>query len=304
MSLPKAILYLPYPTTERYGTIVLLLSLDFVRFLEIVLPHGGQISVTVEAYFDESGTHARSPFLCVAGYLFEASNGRNFDADWRSMLADFNLPFFHRAACEIGEPPFDKLDDTVRRAVRTRAARIIMTHATAGIVVSVEPRSYEKIMPRHKLVGDAYTFCANGCFHGVKIWADKRGYEGKIAYFFEAGANNQGTANDIMSARAASPVRRQAYRYQSHSFLLKEDSTLLQAADILAWHWRDQCLRASSGDEVHPDFVPLIDNRTTVWHFRDKGLFKFAEAVRETVAEIPDADPFWEDRPYRETLGE
>ncbi len=74
-------------------------SLDrgFTRLLEILLPHGEQVLVTIEAYFDESGTHAGSPFLCVAGYLFEATKRREFDTEWRTMLADFDLPFFHRA---------------------------------------------------------------------------------------------------------------------------------------------------------------------------------------------------------------
>ena len=281
-------------------------SLDrgFTRLLEILLPYGGQVLATIEAYFDESGTHAGSPFLCVAGYLFESRNCREFDADWRTMLADFDLPFFHRAPCEIGEPPFDKLDHVLRRAIRNRAARIIMEHVTFGIVVSVALASYEKIMPKHRLVGDPYTFCANGCFQAAKVWGDTSGYRGKIAYFFEAGAASQSAANNIMALKAARPEGRKAYRYQSHSFLLKEESTPLQAADILAWHWRDQCLRASNDAEVHPDFVSLIDDRTKVWHFEDNELHKFAEAVRTTAAEFPDADPFWEDRPYRDVLGE
>ena len=145
------------------------------------------------------------------------------------MLEDFELPYFHRAPCEAGDPPFDKLNDTLRRAIRNRAARIIMEHITCGIAVSVAPASYEKIVPKHALVGDPYTFCANGCFHAVKVWGDTRGYRGKIAYFFESGAASQSAANNIMALRAASPKRRKEYRYQSHSFLLKEGSTPLQA---------------------------------------------------------------------------
>ncbi len=172
-----------------------------------------------------------------------------------------------------------------------------MAYATSGIVVSVAPSSYEKIMPKHALVGDAYTFCATGCFHAVRAWCDTHQYQKKIAYIFESGAASQSAANNIMALKVSSPKGKQAYRYQSHSFLLKEDSTPLQAADILAWHWRDQCLRASSDTDIHPDFVPLIDERTIVWHFNDDALHEFAEAVRTTAAEIPDADPFWEDRP-------
>ena len=33
------------------------------RLLEIVLPQGGQVTVMMKAYFDESGCHDRSPIL-------------------------------------------------------------------------------------------------------------------------------------------------------------------------------------------------------------------------------------------------
>lgn len=269
-----------------------------------MLPEGGYILAAIEAYFDESGTHAGSPFLCVAGYLFEAKACVRFDAQWRAMLEDFRLPYFHRAPCETGDPPFDKLDGSLRRAIRNRATSIIMAHLTCGIVVGVEPPAYEKIMPKHALVGDAYTFCATGCLHAVRAWAEKQRRRVRIAYFFESGAPSQRTANEIIELKVARPKFRKTYRYKSHSFRLKEESTPLQAADILAWHWRDQCVRASNAIKTRADFLPLIDNRTMVWNFRDKELHEFAAAVRTTAAEVPDADPDWEDRPYRHAFGE
>lgn len=273
---------------------------DFGRLLEILLPRGGYIAVTIEAYFDESGTHGGSPFLCVAGYLFEANKARSFDVEWRAMLADFDLPYFHRAPCEAGDPPFDKLDDVLRRAIRTRAIGIILKHVTHGLVVALDPRAYERIVPKHTHVGDAYTFCATSIFNSVKEWGDRRRFHGKIAYFFEAGAKNQRTANELMAAKAASERGQAWYRYQSHTFLQKEHSTPLQAADVLAWHYRDHCMRAERKGAIHPEFSRLIKNtKTGVVHLWDSELYDVADAVRATVAECPDADPAWEDRPGR-----
>jgi len=42
----------------------------------------------MEAYFDESGTHDGSPFVCVAGYLFQKGNATALDAAWRWMLEE------------------------------------------------------------------------------------------------------------------------------------------------------------------------------------------------------------------------
>ena len=53
----------------------------------------------MEAYFDESGTHEGSPFVCVAGYLFEKGNAAALNADWRAMLKGNDLPFFRMSDC-------------------------------------------------------------------------------------------------------------------------------------------------------------------------------------------------------------
>jgi len=36
----------------------------------------------MEAFFDESGTHDSSPFVCVAGYLFEKGKATALDNAW------------------------------------------------------------------------------------------------------------------------------------------------------------------------------------------------------------------------------
>lgn len=60
----------------------------------------------VEAYFDESGSHANSPVLCVAGYIIERDARIKLDAEWATVLQHFNLPFFRMSACAHGTEPF------------------------------------------------------------------------------------------------------------------------------------------------------------------------------------------------------
>ena len=52
-----------------------------------------------EAYFDESGTGADALDLCLAGYVFERDRAVAFDLEWRQMLSDFGLPYFHMKEC-------------------------------------------------------------------------------------------------------------------------------------------------------------------------------------------------------------
>lgn len=242
--------------------------------------------MAIQAYFDESGTHAGSQFLCVAGYLFEADACRRFDSAWRRMLADFGVPYFHRAPCEIGEPPFDKLDGTLRRAMRTRAAKIINDAVSYAVIVSVDPAMFERLMPKHPIVGDPYVFCASGCFHAAAVWADDVKYDGPIDYFFESGVATEDHANKVMGLKVGTEAWAKRFRYQSHAFLMKKNSTPLQAADVLAWHWSENWRREFSTDE----FARLIDQKGMSWHWTEDMLRSQAEKFNATLS--AHGDPF------------
>ena len=59
----------------------------------------GDYSVaSMEAYFDESGTHEGSPLVCVAGYLFEKGNAIALGAAGEGCLKKRGCPSF---VCQI-----------------------------------------------------------------------------------------------------------------------------------------------------------------------------------------------------------
>lgn len=252
--------------------------------------------VLAKAYFDESGTHSGSKFLCVAGYIFEEAGAVGLNLEWAKMLAEFQIPYFHRAPSENGEPPFDRLDNTLRAALRNRAARIIRDHTTYAVAVSVNPDLYDDIMPRHALVGDAYTFCATGCFHAVKVWADTISYPGKVAFFFEAGAKSQKETDEIMRLKVVPAGSVESFRYSSHSFLTKKDAYHLQAADMLAWSWAVNFNRVMDGEDSRDDFAKLIDHRGMYWHWTPGQLAEQAEKLRLLILKNPLADPLSDGR--------
>jgi hypothetical protein len=51
----------------------------------------------LHAYLDESGIHDGAAVCVIAGYFGGSGQWRNVEADWRDMLADFNIPMeeFH-----------------------------------------------------------------------------------------------------------------------------------------------------------------------------------------------------------------
>jgi hypothetical protein len=78
----------------------------------------------MEAYFDESGTHEGSPFVCVAGYLFEKGIANALDVSWRAMLQEKSLLFF---VCQIAHTALDHLR-AGRKAIRptSKSGRLIL----------------------------------------------------------------------------------------------------------------------------------------------------------------------------------
>jgi hypothetical protein len=91
-------------------------------------------------------------------------------------------------------------------------------------------------MPPKNTVGSAYVWCCWNSLIGVRLWAERTGFDGKIAYIFEAGHKHQTEANGVMNRIFNDADFKGRYRYASHAFVPKEDNRPVQTADVLAWH--------------------------------------------------------------------
>lgn len=102
------------------------------------------------------------------------------------------------------------------------------------------------------------------CLWEVGKWADRNNFNGKIAYFFEAGnAEESETQRNLEKIQFDSFIK-QRCRYGSHSFIGKRERTGLQAADTLAWFNRreaedDERVRVGTARrDRRKDFQALI----------------------------------------------
>jgi hypothetical protein len=77
------------------------------RFISLIA--GADTVPFLEAYFDESGTHDNSPIMCIAGYLFDKENCQALDLAWKTVLDEYELPYFHMVDCAHHSFPFDRL---------------------------------------------------------------------------------------------------------------------------------------------------------------------------------------------------
>jgi hypothetical protein len=258
----------------------------FARLLEITLPKGGYAVSMVEVYFDESGSHERSPVLCVAGYIFESDRAKTFSQEWDEVLSTHGLPFFRMSDCAHGNGPFNEKSLQTRIDIATCMIEIIKRHASAGIASVIKMEQYDRLMPYHQNLGGSYTFCIVVCLAGVLKWIQDNGFEGDISYFFEAGHKSQSEANRIMELMFDKSDARREYCYASHTFVRKEKAAPVQAADLLAWQCFTESKKAIQGGGVRrKDFASLITgSQHNLIRITDARILEIVEVMKKQDA--------------------
>lgn len=123
----------------------------------------------------------------------------------------------------------------------------------------------------------AYSLCLMMLMTKVADFADAIRFEGKIAYYFEAGharANEAQRYVGIIPLMGAPVVEH--HRYATHAFLDKRVALPLQAADMYAWHLRHYYERRLDGfSEPRKDYMALscpFDFQTLISHRHILGL--------------------------------
>lgn len=232
------------------------------------------------AYFDESGTDAKSTVLCVAGYIFLEENVSPFEVEWKAMLEKYGLPFFHMVDCAHGRGAFRMLTPEQRIEAQKEAIELTKKYASKGIALSIDKAAFPKIgagIPR--LWTTPYTFLCGQVLYGVRDWAQETGFYGEIEYVFESGADGEVKAvEETTNALLTSIETRQIFRYGKHVRAKKTEAVQLQSADLLAWHWFTHNRRNQEGKGKRADFKNLIGLAIDPHHY-DAEAINYWQAV-------------------------
>lgn len=246
-----------------------------------------RVSAEISAFMDESGTHAGSAALVVAGYIFRAGRLETFNSEWRSALNSHGLEHFHMVDCVHGNGAFKGVEVVSRSNVARQFIETIKRHAEFGFAVSVSEVHYVKLMPKVAFFGSAYSFCARAALSICGAWFLESGVSGVAKYCFEAGHSSQSQANAILSAAVRDTVLRERWHYGSHEFVSKQAAPGVQAADILAWLSRNFVERRLRGDErIRKDLASLLEARHKNLHITPGMLFDWRNDVQSAAESI------------------
>lgn len=220
------------------------------------------------AFFDESGTHDDDKNLCLAGYLFEGSSVADFEVDWRSMLANYDLQYFHmREFRQQGKGVFRHLTQELRDQAILDAIRVIEKHASCGFAFSIAKADFD-VIARDSFWSKEYSFLANQTFYGIEQWFKDREL-GAVDYVFEHGAMGWGQAEKVFNDAKSQPALKAQFRLGEFRRRTKEAAVQLQAADILVWSTLRERRRVDQGAKLgqHEEFKRLRTVPLDVHHW-------------------------------------
>lgn len=216
--------------------------------------------VLSEVYFDESGTHAGSPMITMAGYLFKREQAQRFSRDWAKCLERLGLPAAHMTDCATGNGDYASMSMSQRVLSEKLLIETIKKRSVLGFSFAVDPQLYDEVMGPFAATMSAYSYLLTVAVAGVRQWANTAGFQGRISYFFESGHQHASEANQYMNMIAKyGPDVADFMFYNAHAFLDKKDALPLQAADMLAWLHRNHIMKAQAGrTKPRADFLALV----------------------------------------------
>jgi hypothetical protein len=203
------------------------------------------------------------------------------------------MPYWHMKEATGPSGVFKGRDREEMREVSIALHDLIKAHSSGGYAVTFD-LSTAHLLPSAKVHGlwriSPYTLCSYWCLMNVRHWAGRTKYSGTIDYHFERGHPSQTEADRVMNDIFEVPELRTFYRYASHQFSQKTDAVPLQAADVLAWHWRKNTVERSKGNpKLRKDLASLLEQHEKyfVTHFDLKTLLELLAVIESGNRKAP-----------------
>jgi len=217
---------------------------------------GRQLMASFTAYFDESGTHAGSPVVAVAGFISTIERWRIVEKEWRTVLRMYKLDYFHMTDFENRRGPYQGWADGQRQTVIKRLLGIIKRYVLSGFSAAVVTADYDRLsIDEQSRLVDPYTVCAFWCIRDVGGWLAELGRDDRVAHVFERGIRGAPRISEAFGR--ASDVALHEYRFGTLHFADKRSLVPLQAADILAYEvWKHVPKRL--GANPRPTRKPIL----------------------------------------------
>ena len=128
-------------------------------------------TLLLRAYFDDSGTHAASPVIVMAGLMADEDSWAQIEADWAAALADLGIPDMHMSHCENAKKAFSDWSRDRRDLAVARFRGIILKHRALIVVSTLARKVWDEasaIRPEMLTIFESpLDYCFNHCIGKV-----------------------------------------------------------------------------------------------------------------------------------------
>jgi hypothetical protein len=240
------------------------------------------------AYFDESSTHAGSPLIVIAGGASDDVQWSFLEAEWKGLLEEFKVPYFHmrKFAHSIGPFATWKGDENRRRHFIERLVGILRRRVTVTIGLALLLDAYREVVTPEKVAefGTPYALCGTLCVMLAGEWAQQRKHNEPIRFVFESGAREAAELQRGFNTNRAVEAVQKQYRMGAFEFAGKKDLGALQAADFIAWELAKTMVeyQKDSRRRVRESLLSLMDVPHVWRYINTPALRALEEANRKT----------------------
>jgi hypothetical protein len=193
----------------------------------------------IKVYFDDSGTHDASVAVAVGGYLASVESWDSFQPKWRSVLDEYEIPYFHMTDFEARQKLFVRWEQHKRIALQGKLISLIREHTQAVFTAATIKADYEQVKDYYGV--SVYIYTLYQALGGVITWADRVQFPGPIAYVISQRASN-GEVETLRQRIIGDARLRRRFRLGSWVVADMRELNPLQAADMIAFEtYKEMC---------------------------------------------------------------
>ena len=190
---------------------------------------------------DESGTHAGSRAIAVAGFVVSEERAPILASAWNRTLKRYALKSLHMRDFVPPHGRYSAKAPEERQELFSSLISVIHEHVAFGVGAAIEldrfmNTTYQNAFAKApQLVDSPYQQCVTRCILQVADWARENAPSENFSYFIEKGCLGAGlVANALDSLRKDAEAQRRL-RLNEVRFVSKSDFEITQCADFLAY---------------------------------------------------------------------
>jgi hypothetical protein len=151
----------------------------------------GDLFVTLEAYFDDSGDLGTDQYVAIGGWVARRNEWLSLSKAWYEALhEEFEVCYLHTADLMHRTDIYKEWNEEKKKRAINRFTGLCAQHLSFMVVSVVKVAEFDAVFndERRAKVGNALVSAAMSSFALVETFTEAKGHYGRVNYFVERGS--------------------------------------------------------------------------------------------------------------------